>query len=277
MPTTKNLRHMYRRFFHIVTATVLLFMLFCTASPAGATELDLPDARIIFEPPRGYCLLDANAHESDRLLAMQIRAMLQAQSQVLAIVGECRALQDFRAGTRPFLKSYGILAALKMDGEVVQIPGATRKQFIGMMARDFANLDWQEMRQTVYDTYHGYGTPMRAGEIKPLGVVETNDNALLAGFFANYGTNERLSYWGASILATTLIKDYPVSFNLYAEYKGDKTFAQLTEIQKRYIPHLIGLNEHTPMFSEQDVFFLMIAVILSVLILFWKKKSSARS
>ncbi len=83
---------------------------------------------------------------------------------------------------------------------------------------------------------------MEIGEARSLGILYGDEAALYAGMAEKIGY-DGLEFTLAVVIAMTLVKDVPISVNLYRPHEGETSFEHLLMDQQRFLHNLVGRNE----------------------------------
>ncbi len=223
---------------HAMKASALAAAAFCfLAGPAEAADFRIADRFLAIEPPPSYCAVDRGIAEENDLVEFieQINAGL---NRVLLVFVDCDELGLWRSGQVTLLQRYGqVLTPI----EEVAYRGMPRTVFLEQlqMAMDRAIPVGVEAGRARMETVL---PELEAGQTESLGVLEVDDLALYAAIAQKMGLGQTEIVM-AGVFAMTLVKDVPISVNLYRPYDGGATIDTLAREQRNFIEHLMKKND----------------------------------
>ena len=223
---------------YVHTALLALALSLSGAQSLRADTFTVADRSLSVDLPAGYCALDRSDPVENQMFEVMER--IQAgTNRVLLVFYDCEELASLRRGESDTFDRYG--QVLTPSGEQAY-PGISRQIYFGELRKVFdqafaigAQRGQENVARVLPD--------MAIGEARSLGIVYEDDAALYAGMA------EKISFGGgeftvAVIIAMTMIKDVPISVNLYQPYAGDDdSFGQLLMEQLPYLRSIVGQNE----------------------------------
>ena len=219
-------------------AALLALVLSLAGTPSlHAETFTVAGRSLSVDLPAGYCALDRSDPVENQMFDVMER--IQAgTNRVLLVFYDCEELASMRLGETDTFDRYG--QVLTPSGEQAY-PGIDRHIYFGELRKVFDQafaIGAQKGQENVARVL----PEMEIGEARSLGIVYEDDAALYAGMA------EKISFGGgeftvAAIIAMTMIKDVPISVNLYRPYAGDDSFGQLLMEQQPYLRSLVGQNE----------------------------------
>jgi hypothetical protein len=205
---------------------------------AWAGSYRVAERSLTLDPPASYCLIDRKVKAEAELYRFMVQTNAEL-NRVLAVFVDCADLQRWRAGELLFLERYGnILTPI----EETAYPGVTRGAFLAELRKA---MNWAlplgieagqaRIEATVPE--------LTIGQSESLGIIEADEAALYGGIA------QRLEYEGRSfillgIFSMTLIKDVPLSVNLYRPLQDQQTVARLISAQRRFLQQLLERNRN---------------------------------
>jgi len=202
-----------------------------------AANITVAGRTLSIDLPPSYCALDRGDPAEDEMFRIMER--IQAgMNRVLVVFYDCAELARMRRGESNTFDRYGqILTPIKEQA----YPGITREVYFAELAKVFdrafaigARLGQESIGEVIPE--------IQIGEARSLGVLETDEAALYAGML------EKIAFEGeeftvAAVISMTLVKDVPVSINLYRPYEGDASLDLLLMEQQRFLRRLVQENE----------------------------------
>jgi hypothetical protein len=219
----------------------LVFALALSPAAGGSALADsyrVAERSLILDPPSSYCLIDRSVKAEAELYRFMVETNADL-NRVLAVFVDCAELQRWRAGELSLLERYGnILTPI----EETAYPGVTRSAFLAELRKA---MDWALPLGIAAGQARIEATvpELNVGQSESLGVIEADEAALYGGIA------QRLEYEGRSfvllgIFSMTLIKDVPLSVNLYRPLKDQQTVARLISEQRRFLQLLLARNRN---------------------------------
>ena len=216
--------------------TALALVAFAAAN-AWAEDFSIAGRNLTVKVPGSYCALDReNPAEKEMFEVMErVQAGL---NRVLLVFYDCAELRAMHRGELSTFGRYGqVLTPIREQA----YPGISRDMFFAELRKVFdrafaigAERGRSNVERSVPD--------MQIGEARSLGILGTDPRALYAGML------EKVEFEGevatvAAVVSVTLLKDVPVSVNLYRTYEDETSFDLLLEEQRNYMERLTRLNE----------------------------------
>ncbi len=221
----------------MMTAALAGAAFWSLAGPAQAANFRIADRSLAIEPPPSYCAVDRGIAEENDLVEFieQINAGL---NRVLLVFVDCDELGLWRSGRVSLLQRYGqVLTPI----EEVAYRGMPRTVFLEQleMAMDRAIPVGVEAGRARMETVL---PELEAGQTESLGVLDVDDLALYAAIAQKMGLGQTEVVM-AGVFAMTLVKDVPISVNLYRPYDGGATIDTLAREQRDFIEDLMKKND----------------------------------
>jgi len=220
-------------------------------SPTLADEyvLSVGGEQIAFDPGDGYCPLDPDKNQINKVLFDWQRKAQRPHNELLAYFAPCDALDRLGKGAIEQLPSWSLLLAALRDGRPARFRGVSRPQFLGEMAKAMAgDLDVDDfdvskrLNETLPDDLAGEIGKVGVSGMKQLGVLHRDEAAIYSGLLADVSVGEEKSTV-AAVISTTLMNGYAVTYNNYREFKDQSTFESLIDEAKESMRKFIELNE----------------------------------
>jgi hypothetical protein len=211
-------------------------------SAARATVFDLPDGQLHFTPPDGFCSLEPDQYEADARLFNLQADVLQSSNRLVAYVVDCEALAAWRNDPSLGTGDYGLFMLPLSNGALRRFDQLSRGAFLDEMARVYGAVGTGDIRAAIGETARKVLDDLNIGEIRSLGVLDRDDDAIYVGLVGNFDDGGS-AYTLAVVMATTLLNGYPASFNLYTGYIDDLTFDDLLARQKAQAQTLVAIND----------------------------------
>ena len=208
------------------------------AGPALAEKYRIADRFLAIEPPASYCAVDRKIAAENDLVEFieQINAGL---NRVLLVFVDCDELGLWRDGKVTLLQRYGqVLTPI----DEVSYRGMPRKVFLSQLekAMDRAMPVGVEAGRARMEAVL---PELQAGQTQSLGVLNVDDLAVYAAIAQKMGLGET-EVVIAGVFAMTLMKDVPISVNLYRPYQGGTTIDKLEGEQRQFIEDLMKKNDN---------------------------------
>ena len=227
-PTSRLLRPSLNAVTLVVAATV-----FAVSPPASAAPVTAAGVVLELPPPPEMCLLDV-AHPVDKTLFQRVVVATRGSSEVLAAFAECAELKRLRAGTED-VSHWGQYLRPTPPGAAPRVT-ASRAVFVRGVADGLTKLTFASSLEKASKQLAEGGVKM--GSV-PLGLLHSDSDAVFFGLFAYYGDVEVPS---TLVTAMTVVKQVPVSINLYAPGASPQSAAQLLTQQKANLQALLRAN-----------------------------------
>jgi hypothetical protein len=217
-------------------ASVLLALTFMAGS-AWADDFSIAGRELSIKVPGTYCALDRD----DPVEKEMFEVMEQVQdglNRVLLVFYDCAELRAMHRGEHSSFGRYGqVLTPIREQA----YPGISRDAFFAELRKVFDRafaIGAERGRANVAKSI----PDMQIGEARSLGILGTDPRALYAGML------EKVTFDGevatvAAVVSVTLLKDVPISVNLYRSYEDEASFDVLLEEQRSYMERLMRLNE----------------------------------
>jgi len=216
--------------------TTLAFVSFA-AGNAWAEEFSIGGREVTIKVPGTYCALNRDNPVENEMFEVMERVQ-DGLNRVLLVFYDCAELRAMHRGEHSTFGRYGqVLTPIREQA----YPGVSREVFFTELRKVFdrafaigAERGRASVERNVPD--------MQIGEARSLGILGTDPRALYAGML------EKVAFEGevatvAAVVSVTLLKDVPVSVNLYRTYHDETSFDLLLEEQRSYMERLTRLNE----------------------------------
>jgi hypothetical protein len=222
----------------LASRLILAALIFLGGSASlHAENITVAGRTLSIDLPPSYCVLDRSDPAEDEMFRIMER--IQAgMNRVLVVFYDCAELARMRRGESNTFDRYGqILTPIREQA----YPGITREVYFAELTKVFdrafaigARLGQENIGEVIPE--------IQIGEARSLGVLETDEAALYAGML------EKIAFEGeeftvAAVISMTLVKDVPVSVNLYRPYEGDASIDLLLMEQQRFLRRLVQENE----------------------------------
>jgi hypothetical protein len=220
----------------------LLSLLVITASaaaPAAAPRQVMLLGQAIAVPiPAGYCEL--GQHLAEAAVVDRLRAGLGNTNTVLAVFADCAEAAELRRGARAGVDNYGQIMAPRPAGELRRFSGVPRAEYIRQLSARADGILPGAMERGV-ERAQSFVPDTKFQE--SLGVLATDTNGLYFGVLmsAPYPDGEQKAVLG--VVGMTLVKELPISINLYRAYKGAPELPELLARQRNALAGLVRANE----------------------------------
>lgn len=222
---------------YVHTALLALTLSLAGTSALRAETLNVAGRSLTIELPGGYCALDRGNPVEDEMFKVMER--IQAgTNRVLVVFYDCEELASMRRGESDTFDRFG--QVLTPVGEQAY-PGITREVYFEELRKVFDQafaIGAQQGQENVTRVL----PEMEIGEARSLGILYGDDAALYAGMAEKIGF-EGLEFTLAAVIAMTLVKDVPISVNLYRPHEGETSFERLLMEQQRFLNSLVAKNE----------------------------------
>ena len=204
---------------------------------AQAETVTLLNRTIELVLPEGYC--QAGNHQAEAEMMNQMKAALGNTNQLLLAFANCKELSDLRKGKRSTLDNYGQFLAPTQKGQVRVLAGLPRSEYIKKIKEQAGHLPdaikKAEARAKQFNP--------RLVSTENLGLLDTDPNGVYLGMLMAYKDNAGKSKPVSCILGMTLIKEIPVSINLYQAIKKSPDLQSILMRQKRSLADLVMANK----------------------------------
>jgi hypothetical protein len=229
----------------------LLGLTFLTAVSgfARAAELSLGTETASFAPGAGYCALDAQQYEYDRLMLDWQRQVQAGSNELVQIFQNCTGLEGFRQGRQAAtFGRYSIVLMPLTNGQPTRVPGMTREGLLAELVKVFnkgIELDTKSVEQRLNESLDAVigSDQVNIGidGVQQLGLLGQDSNALYQGMILTATANGEKTVT-AGIVAMTMVKGYIVSYNVYDDYVDEATFTSLLADAKEAMRYLVENN-----------------------------------
>jgi hypothetical protein len=216
----------------------LLWTYLALLGPAFGAETML-DGRIIrFEPPVGYCFL--NAHNPRERSAIETLSRIQTpDSRLIWMFADCDELSLLRNGRTDRLTRYGQVLAVQPSGLFKPSPGMSRFEFANHLARNIPALDISRITRTAQSRVAAPDAPNQ--RLLHFGLATIDAAAAYAGLLVeeNWGSARSVT---AGMMAMTLVKDMPVAIALYSPYSELAAYRALRNELRPVVGNFLARN-----------------------------------
>lgn len=218
---------MIRNFVALLLAS--LFSFHC-----HATSVELLGRQISLVIPSGYCSIigDPVFAEWER----RIREIGGNSNVLLELFANCSDMQDFRAGRQRTLVDYGMILAQSPGGQVRAAVGISRAKYIAnMMGGKDPTEALQKAMIRASKFVSGYSA-------ESLGMLGADGNGAYAGALLTLRDDPNRSITVLCVAGLTLVKELPVSINLYVPFSTSQGLPLLLDRQKFALGRLVRAN-----------------------------------
>ena len=216
---------------------------------AQAGNFQIGSDEIKFEPGEGFCALNEEKSDFDRVMIDWQRKANADKNALIAIFANCARLAALRTGEGKKFGEYGILLSPYVKGQVQKLRGYSRKVFLKAMANAIGggiNFDEGSLNARLNDSLD----PLLKREVgkieltdtRLLGLLDKDDIALYTGIIMNVKMGKEKTV-NAGVMAMTLVNEYMVQYSLYSEFIDKRTIVMLLDRQKRISRTFVELNE----------------------------------
>lgn len=214
----------------------LIFLIALLALEAEAGTVNLLGRSIEAAIPAGYC--EYGPHPAEAELVRRFREVIGNSNQILAMFADCKELEDFRKGRRAMLDNYGQIVAQSPKGQLRALKGMSRTEYI------------QKMSGRTYDFSEAFKKgEARAQQFVPglqlaenLGILSADSNGLYTGVLMTVPDDAGRQRPVIGIVGMTLVKEMPITINLYQPYRNSPDLRALLARQQSAIAILVRVN-----------------------------------
>lgn len=190
-----------------------LFLFAMFAIEAHAATIMLLNKQIVLTPPNGYC--EVGTHSVEQALVRQTSEAVGNSNRILSFFADCRELEELRSGKRQVIDNYGQIMAPSPNGQLRILKGFTRQEYLKKMsARLNADLPSAIRNAEVWakQVVPGYQTQ------GSLGLLRIDSNGMYLGMLMATSDSAGKVRKIVGVLGTTLVKELPISINLYQSF-----------------------------------------------------------
>jgi hypothetical protein len=211
--------------------------------PAEARKADIGGVAIEFPAPEGYCDLERERPQDAKLWST-VEAALAGANQLLAMSVDCKQLDDWRAGNRPYLDDlaqYQTRADLAgrtfpddPEGHIRQICQVMRSQSDSVL---------DQMKQNITERVEKALEGVKHSGISNVGVLGEDPGACFWGVMQSFALPDGSKKVQAALTAFTLQRGKLVYLYLFSPYVGPETFDKLLGQQRAAIVRFNTANK----------------------------------
>lgn len=218
-------------------AIFILIFVGC-ASIARSEQVILLDRAIEIPIPNGYC--QVGKHPTDAEMLIRITEGLGNSNKILTMFANCKELEDFRRGKRMLLDNFGQILVPTPKGKLGAFEGFSRGKFIAKLSGSGVRESFDEGLKMGEARLKEIESSYQS--VENLGSLGMDDNGLYTAIVLTMtdDTNQLRRILG--ITGTTLIKELPVSINIYQAYKGAPNLEALLAKQKSALSGIVKAN-----------------------------------
>jgi len=187
-----------------------LFTFFAINAQAATAMLLGRSIEIVI--PNGYC--EFGNHPADAEMVRRVREGIGNSNQIIVLFADCRELEKFRRVKGSMLDNYGQILAQTPKGQLRAFKDVTRPEFIQKMSGQTNFSDAFNKAETRLKQF----IPSFQSQ-ENLGLLSTDSNGLYVGALATITDDEGKPRTIMGVLGMTLVKELPISINLYQVYK----------------------------------------------------------
>jgi hypothetical protein len=219
--------------------TIFIFILAGCTSIAQAEQVILLDRVIEVTIPSGYC--QVGKHPADAEMLRRTTEGIGNSNRILMLFANCKELDDFRLGKRASLDNFGQILVPTYKGQLQALEGFSPAKFItkasGSSVRESFDAGLKKGEARIKEIESSYQS------VENLGSLGADDNGLYAAVVLTMtdDTNQVRRILG--ITGRTLIKELPVSINIYEAYKGSPNLGALLALQKSALAAIVKAND----------------------------------
>lgn len=222
---------------HIFAISILLIA--STLSVCAQTVM-VEDRSINLAIPKGYCPMGQLPADSE--IINTVKRGIGSSNRVLALFAECSELARFRSGQQVALDNFGQVLVPSPTQGIRTFRGVSRAEFIRRISQ--SNMFTKQFNTNIKSAQE------RVGELLPslhgaegLGILTADESGLYVGVLAEL-VDSQSARKIVGVTALTLIKDVPLTINLYTTYRNASiSLEQLISRQKANLQELIRLNQ----------------------------------
>ena len=219
----------------IVTVAIAASLVISSAARAELFSID--GVSIDLRAPSVFCFL-SRTNRVDRIYIEQQDEIQAGLNLVVAIAVPCADLENIRSGGEMTQWVLWLLVAPK--GHVTMMPdGYTRTEALNELAKLIPLLDTQDIADAVKKKSKSAGIDM---DLKRVGVIDQDDNALYIGLLADYATEGDNPVPTAGVSGYTMIKRRLYSVIYYKIFEGRHTFDFLLSQVKPMMAEMVRVN-----------------------------------
>jgi hypothetical protein len=213
----------------------------CTL-PVQAETFTFDHHDITFEPPKGYCALDAKQPGEQAIIETQ-KVLQAAYNEVVVVYADCADLDKARAGEMKRLENLGTFQIAKQNGRVSAVIGHSRTSYIEEVTKSAPQVDAKQIFSQVNDRSTNLGT----GTIdsNKFGLLDSDRSAFYFGGVVTATLPDGSTLDKVSVNASTLINALPVAMSISRPAAGEDDLKALLAKQHENIAALIQANAAT--------------------------------
>lgn len=221
----------------VLSALTALALVTFAAGNTWAEDFSIAGRNVTVKVPGTYCILNRDDPVENEMFKVMERIQ-DGLNRVLLVFYDCAELRAMHRGEHSTFGRYGqVLTPVREQA----YPGISREMFFAELRKVFdrafaigAERGRANVERNVPD--------MQIGEARSLGILGTDPRAFYAGML------EKVAFEGevatvAAVVSVTLLKDVPISVNLYRTYQDETSFDLLLDEQRSYMERLTRLNE----------------------------------
>lgn len=218
--------------FFMVGLSVIIGSGLCRAEmvSVGSTEISIP-------LPLSHCVLSNSNPAHSRLIEYYRNAAEKMDQFFLLGSADCQQLEDWVNGRLPTLNDWAsVFAPRRWSNEIISMD---IEEFIATLRQEYINLGAQGLEERMKQTQSDITSALEKvfsgasiGEIKPLGILDQDENALYIGLALTGTTEYDQPKQTLSITALTLIRGKYVHLELDATYHdADTIYRSLRKVK----------------------------------------------
>ena len=216
---------------------LLVFLIALLSLEAEAATVNLLGRSIEVVIPTGYCGL--GPHPAEAEIVRRFREEIGNSNQILAMFADCKELEDSRKGRRTMLDNYGQIVAQTPKGQLRALKGISRTEYIQKLSG--RTNDFSEAFKKGEARVQQFVPGLQLAE--NLGILSTDSNGLYAGVLMTMPDDAGRPRPIIGIVGMTLVKEMPITINLYQPYRNSPDLRGLLARQQSAIAILVRVND----------------------------------
>lgn len=217
------------------------------ANTAQALTLKIsPEISLEMAVPAGLCALDPNGQPVERQVLSQTEALHRGVNNVLAFLADCPAVEAARQGKPAEMKRWVIILAQLADGKLMRLPGVSRGEYLGEIAKMMPGAD-KIAEEASKETTAKLSEQLKdqnasVGLQRMLGPLARDANGLYIGMITlNRVSGKEMQVAGLG--GFTFLRGHALTVNFYTPYKEPRDFEMLIGEAKAMAADLARRND----------------------------------
>lgn len=223
---------------------------FCSATPVSAELLFIGRGAIDFKQGPGFCHVNPDWSEAERLVVDSQRRANAGLNDVVAIFAPCAEVERLRDGQAVEFHRYAVLLTpVAVDGPRAEwyMPRSKYLSMLAARADQGIDLDAYDIQGRTDAAMAVAGVPggtVKLSEIEQLGMLHRNDDAVFVGLRFEIQDGNRVER-NAAVSAGTLIGGLAFQYTLYDSYRDEGTYNALLKEVEQAVRDTVAVNDPT--------------------------------